>query len=429
MTAFLLAKLRKLVAGRAIWAMGDQGMVSLGNFAVNIILARNVSTTDYGIYTLTFSAFLLLSGFHGSVVNYPLILKIARQGSQDVPGLTGLAVMLSTIVFIPLGLVLVGLFVALDRPYLIPWAVLALVAWRFQEVFRRALMAQLKYREAMLGDSVSYLGQAAAMLGLVYFDLISLPAVFLAMAGTSALAIAVQAVQVGIRFSHPAKMVPFIKDSWELGRWVIMRRVIGIVQGQGVGWVLAAIYGVEATASFRAAVNILAVTHPILQGIGNLVEPSVAHAHRQSITLVPRVSWSLGLQGAVLIFPYYFALTFLPDLALRVYYGAGSPYTELGHIVTIMAVGYSISYAGRIVGGTLTGLGKPAVAFHAQLFGTSSAFIISIPLAAVGGIDYAAIGTATSHAVLLIASMYYLRREIARETALSRAQQSTGNAE
>lgn len=427
MRDFITTKLRRLAASRTIWAMGDQGMLSLGNFAVNIILARNVSTTDYGIFTLTISLFFLLSGLHGSVVNYPLILKIAREGAEGTPRLTGMAITLSLFVMVPLIIALGAFTMIVDRQALFLWAAMAFVTWRFQEIIRRSLMAQLKYREAALGDAISYLGQGAVMLGILYFDQLSLPAVFLAMASTSALAFAVQLVQVGVRFSPLSTMGPFVKDCWELGRWVIMRRVVGVVQGQGVSWVLASIYGVEATASYRAAVNILAVTHPIMQGIANLVEPSVAHAHKAGMKRVARVSWRLGVQGAVMVYPYFFVLTFLPDLALRLYYGAGSPYTELGNIVAIMAAGYAIGYVGRIVGGTLTGLAKPAAAFHAQLFGTTSALAISLPLAALGGINYAAIGATISRTIFLGASIFYLRREMSRETARAAVQSTAGD--
>lgn len=404
-----------MATGRTVWAMGDQGMVSLGNFAVNIILARNVSTTDFGIYTLVFSVFLFLNGLHGSFVNYPLTIRIAKEEALEVPRLAGLALVLTLFLLVPLGGGVVVLFVILERPLLIPYAMLAFIAWRFHDVMRRTLMAQLRFRDAIPGDAVSYLGQAVAMLGLIYFDVLSLEAVFLAMAGTSALAALVQMVQVGVRFSHPRTMWPFVKECWELGRWVVMRRVAAVAQMQAVGWVLAAFHGVEATANFRAAVNILAVTHPIIQGIGNMVIPSVAHAHRKGIGPAMRATALLGVQGAVLVLPYFLALALFPSQALGVIYGPESPYRMLTDVLVILTMTYTISYITRMLMGSLSGLAKPDVAFHAQLYATVSALVISLPMAAWGGVYYAAVGALLSHIVKLAAAGYLLRRECVRD--------------
>lgn len=411
----LLTSLRKLVRSRTIWALGDQGMVSVGNFAVNIILARSVPIADFGIYALAFGVFLVLNGLHGSFVCYPLTIRVAKEGAREVPRLVGLALVLTALLVPLLGIGVAVLFVLVDRPFLIPMALFAFAAWRFQDVLRRALMSQLKYRAAIPGDAISYLGQAVVMLGLAHFDMLTLEAVFLVIGATSAAAAVVQALQVRVRFSRPAALIPFVRDCWDLGRWTVSRTVISVGQMQGVGWVLAAVHGVEATAHFRAAVNVFGVTHPIMMGIGNLVTPSVAHAHRVSMREVMRITLQLGLQGAVLVIPYFVFLACVPDFALDVFYGHGSPYREIGGIVTIMAAGYTIAYVARMISGTLHGLAKPALAFHAQLWGTLTAVFAAMPLAAWGGVFYAAVGTTLAQAILLIANAVYLRREVIRE--------------
>jgi len=416
-----------MATGRTVWAMGDQGMVSLGNFAVNIILARNVSTTEFGIYTLVFSVYLFLNGMHGSFVNYPLTIRIAKEDTLEVPRLVGMALILTIILLVPLSGGVVALFMILDQPQLIPYGMLAFVAWRFHDVMRRTLMAQLRFRAVVPGDAVSYLGQAVAMLGLIYFDVLSLEAVFLAMASTSALAALIQMVQVKVRFSHPRAMWPFVKECWKLGRWVIMNRIAAVVQLQAVGWMLAAVHGVEATANFRAVINIVAVTHPIMQGIGNLVIPSVVHAHRKGIMQAMRATALLTAQGAVLVLPYYLALGLFPGHALGLIYGPDSPYRLMADVLTILTMTYTMSYFSRMVMGSLSGLAKPDVAFHAQLFGSIASLVISLPLAAWGGVYYAAVGALLSHVVRLIAGGYLLRREYIRESGDLSAKPALGN--
>ena len=416
-----------MATGRTVWAMGDQGMVSLGNFAVNIILARNVTTTEFGIYTLVFSVFLFLNGMHGSFVNYPMTIRIAKGDALEVPRLVGMGMILTVVLLVPLGGAVAALFILLEQPQLIPYGLLSFVAWRFHDVMRRTLMAQLRFRAIVPGDAVSYLGQAVAMLGLIYFDRLSLEAVFLAMAGTSALAALIQAIQVKVRFSHPRAMVPFVKECWRLGRWVILHRLAAVIQMQAVGWMLAAVHGVEATANFRAVINVLAVTHPIMQGIGNLVVPSVVRAHRKGIMPAMRATAKLAAQGAVLVLPYFFTLALFPGYALGLIYGPDSPYQLMTDVLFILTMSYTINYFSRMVTGSLAGLAKPDIAFQVQLFGSVAALTISLPMAAWGGVYYAAIGALLSHIVRLCAGGYYLRRECIRESGDLSAKPALGD--
>lgn len=92
MSALLLAKLRKLAAGQAVRATGDQGVVRLGKSAVDII-APNLSIHDNRINISSFGVFTVLSGLNGAIVYYLLSFKIAWQGSEDVSGPAGLAVL------------------------------------------------------------------------------------------------------------------------------------------------------------------------------------------------------------------------------------------------------------------------------------------------------------------------------------------------
>src|SRR5688500_3853434 len=89
------------------WSVIDQGVVSLGTFLVNIILARQLSPHEYGLFALLFSVFFILQTVNGSLVLYPLSV---RGGAADMADRTRLIAAGLTIVLIsalPLGIVLV----------------------------------------------------------------------------------------------------------------------------------------------------------------------------------------------------------------------------------------------------------------------------------------------------------------------------------
>ncbi len=44
----------KLRFPAATWTLADQGLVSLGSFAANMVLARSLSPSQYGTFSLIF---------------------------------------------------------------------------------------------------------------------------------------------------------------------------------------------------------------------------------------------------------------------------------------------------------------------------------------------------------------------------------------
>lgn len=60
--------------GRSIWTLVDQGLFTLTNFGLNILLARWLSPEEYGAFTVAFAFFLLLGALHIAVLIEPLLI-------------------------------------------------------------------------------------------------------------------------------------------------------------------------------------------------------------------------------------------------------------------------------------------------------------------------------------------------------------------
>src|SRR5437588_80841 len=58
-------------------AIADQAVISLGNFATAVLLARILAPDDYGIFAMLFGVMLLLNSAHAGLVIYPLSLEAA----------------------------------------------------------------------------------------------------------------------------------------------------------------------------------------------------------------------------------------------------------------------------------------------------------------------------------------------------------------
>ncbi len=74
--------LRRRDAIRVFWLIVDQAIYAGSNFITNIVFARWLSETDYGLYSLSFSGFLFLTVLHYGAFLEPLLIQSAQVGQQ-----------------------------------------------------------------------------------------------------------------------------------------------------------------------------------------------------------------------------------------------------------------------------------------------------------------------------------------------------------
>src|SRR5215467_8588021 len=58
--------------GKGVLAMCDQGVIAAGNFLMSLLLARQLTSANYGAYALALEIFLLLSVFYASFILEPI---------------------------------------------------------------------------------------------------------------------------------------------------------------------------------------------------------------------------------------------------------------------------------------------------------------------------------------------------------------------
>jgi O-antigen/teichoic acid export membrane protein len=73
-----LRALRRRNALRVFWLVTDQAIYAGSNFITNIIFARWLSATDYGLYSLSFSGFMFLTVLHYGAFLEPLLIQSAQ---------------------------------------------------------------------------------------------------------------------------------------------------------------------------------------------------------------------------------------------------------------------------------------------------------------------------------------------------------------
>ena len=403
------------LVNRASWTLINQGIVSAGNFTLNIVLARHLSAADYGIFVLFLGVTFFLRAVDYSFISYPLSIRIHTSPGETHPRLLANTVLLCTILC--LGLVaLVALCVALlGRSDSILPVVVCYLAWQSQETMRRCLLASFRYRGATVGDAISYGGQPIVLAFASQVTSLSVELVLLLMSVTFVIGAIVHAARLHFARPHLSQLWNLAREYASLGIWSLINYQIVIARTQFFPWALAASLGTAVTASFQAALNISNLINPIALGIGNALPQATAHSYQSG-----------GLNAALKTSRHYTAFgmppvliicavgLLMPYFMLRLAYGANSPYLDYSLAVQLACVSASIDYVTEMLHKTLLGVKSGRLAVFMNIASAATAFL-SFPLLLRFGASGACLGLVLANTVRLITAWISIRFLIAKE--------------
>lgn len=349
------------------WTLFDQALVSVGSFAVNIALARLLPRSEYGTFAAVLALVLLLQIVNMTVVLYPATLRLAAGNEGDrAPVVAGTLLFTAATNLILSVLIALGL-AAFGESGLIPGVVFWFAAWQFQEALRRLLFAEFRYSAAILGDAISYLGQAAGVGLLLAAGKLSLPAVFMVLGATSLLGAVVQMLQVGMPRALPRHLLSRAGEDWKLGSWSLIGSIVAALRFQVLFWLVGITSGRADLAALQAVVTVVNVVNPIVTGVCNIVPQTVARAAREGTASAWKATRAYVMFGLAPTAAYAVVAAVAPDLLMRTVYGAESPYLADVMAVRIMAIGLVLNYGAEMVCAFLHGLGAPRLAWLMNL--------------------------------------------------------------
>ena len=403
--------LRALFHTRGVWALADQAVASLGNCLTGIAVAATLPAQDLGTFALMFGMLLFVNSLHTSLVTYPMLVRGAPADPKTLRVLGGEAIFL-TFSFAPiLSLGVVMMAQIQHSASLIPWAFAAMLFWQLQETTRRGMMAHLRHREAVLGDAISYLGQAGAMWFLLSRKSLTLESAYMSMAITSLLGLLVQAIQFRPILRLSRGLSDMFRDAWWNGRWVLLTNVLAIFTVQATPWTLDYFFGNVEVAHYAVLAQVMGVSNPIVISVAGLVVPAVAFARkREGIGAAKRIALSYGAQGAILLLPYYAIVLTLPGFAISIFSKGNPEYVGLENHLRLLAIGYFLVFPGHVIQAVLNGLGHSRAAFKSQLVFSAGVVLIGLPLVGWLGLKGAVIAGMVPSLAYVITSWMMLQR-------------------
>jgi O-antigen/teichoic acid export membrane protein len=396
------------MASRGAWAMADQAVVSIGNYATVILVARNLSNAkQVGAFSMILEVLLFLNSLQSALVIYPLLVRGAVLDKSAMQRLAAGCLIATGILCIPLSMAMLGTSVYFGGLSLLLWGPLALIFQQLQETVRRALLAHLRYAAAIPGDAISYLVQAVILVSLGHR--LTLTITFAVIAITSALAALVQVLQIGPRRFPLSEFKALVADFWTLSRWVLYSNLGSLVTNLSYSWVLFLSAGLTPVGYFGVIANLAKLVNPLTTALSGLIIPSVARARAGGGTrFAMRIGAKYALLGLAALAIYFGVLFFFPKGCLSLIYGKAHPdYAEkLPGYLRVLVCSWTLLFITNMTIAILNGLGYSRVNFYATIANGIVTVLISLPLIYKLGLAGTIIGGFLATASATVVAVY-----------------------
>lgn len=401
--------------GRGFWAVTDQGLFATANFVLNVLLTRWLTPQDYGVFTVAFAVFLFFGTFHSALLTEPmLILGPGRYKSR-------LSEYLDILLYGHLGLVALGslLLVLASLGFrlsgssafslallgLAPAGSFILFLW----LMRQACYVRFEPHLAALGGVLYMALMVAGVYALYLCEWLSAVSA-LGVMGFSSLAAGMWlAMRLHIDWPPLVSKGLFrevFRDHWDYGRWATASEALTWIPGNISYLLLPAWGGLEASAAFKAFMNLIM---PILHAntaLSALLAPTLVRARRDGgFGRLVRLALALYTLGAAL----YLVLLglFYHQLVTWLYRGQ---YREYANLLWFLGFSLLITGAVTVLGTALRALERPDRVFWAYLFTTVVALTLGLGFIAAWGVVGAGVGFLLLTAVKALAMWAFYQR-------------------
>jgi O-antigen/teichoic acid export membrane protein len=281
--------------GRLSWGVADQGVSSLGNFALGIAVARALAPADFGAFALALVTYGVVLNASRGLATDPLVVRYSRAEAsawrRAVSAATGTAVTAGVVCgagCILVGMVLPssvkGAFVALG---------VSLPCLMLQDGWRFAFFSSGRPAKALVNDLVWAVLQIAAVVALVLTHHATVVTCVLAFGGSAALAAAFGWWQVRI-LPRPGLTRSWLTEQRALsGRYLVENvSISGARQLRMTG--LGLLAGLAAVGQVRAAEILMGPFMVILMGVSQVAVPEAVHVVHRAPRRLTRFCLYLG---------------------------------------------------------------------------------------------------------------------------------------
>lgn len=329
----------------------DQAVISLSNFLATILIARNTSPTELGVYGVGFIAINLTRAFQEGIVVQPLNVFGAGLDEASFKRYFSSNALLQAILAFSLAagaalggwvLIVTGNDTAGPALFALWFAILN---WQFQEFFRRVLYTRGRVANALFNTVLANLARLGIMLWWAAQGSLS-GAAGLTIIGWGALVALIPGIWfTRIYWTRAAYSLGYTwRNNWGFGRWVMGGSIANWISVEFYPVLTAGMISFAAAGAYRALQNLVAPIHLLLRAIDTYLTPRAARSYDQSgLPAVGRLLRLIYMVTSLPILGILTAAVLFREQLLRFLYG--DTYLPYSSGMVLMVIFYALLYA------------------------------------------------------------------------------------
>jgi len=367
------------------WAVSDQALFALSNFALNLLLARWMSPRDYGAFGVAFSIFLLLGVLHTAFFTEPMLVhgpsdRYRHKFGGYLKVLVGGHFLFSLAAALTLLAASIGLG-RLGQPALS--ASIMGLAFMSPLVFllwlgRRACYVLLLPRLAASGG-ILYMCILLGGVAVLSRQQSLSPVAAFGVMGAGSLVSSVWLLHRVLALGGAHESVArasVAQDHFEYGRWAAPSSVLYWATGSAPLLLLPLWGGYEAVAMLKALLNLIMPALHALSALSVLLVPNLVRFKGASELrgLMKLALVAFLTAGAAYALPL---MVFGQSILHWAYVGKYDAAARWLPLLALLPILSGVSY---VFGGALRAANRPDLVFRAQAGSAATALILAVPL-------------------------------------------------
>jgi O-antigen/teichoic acid export membrane protein len=286
-------------ARRLGWGIADQALSSVTNFALAILVARNVSTADLGAFGLTFTTYTFVLGATRAICSEPMSVRYSARDSvaweRGARRTTGAALILGAAAGVVTAIVSFAFSGSL-KGALLALAV-CLPGLIVQDTWRTAFFSNVNGRSAFMNDLIWAVAQTVFIVIALVTHHRTTPAFMLAWGLAASVAAVAGSVQSGV-IPKPSSTGRWFHRQRDLAPRYLAEFFARNAANAGCMYLTAVFGGLSAAGALRGAQIVLGPLNILNMG---LTAPAVTEAVRISRRSASRMLKMVALLGAALV--------------------------------------------------------------------------------------------------------------------------------
>lgn len=395
------------VLRRLGWGVADQGISSLSNFALGLVVAKALDSERFGAFTLAYVTFGVVLNASRGLSTDPLVVRFSGKPRDEWARAVAASSATATVVGTASGLVCV--VVGLLLPPLVGLGFVALGAvlpfLMLQDSWRFAFFAAGESRRAFFNDVVWSVLQLSAVFALYFSGRASVVSCLLAFGLTAALAAAFGFWQLRIRPQLP-RVRPWLSAHRDLGSRYLLENVSISGARQLRMFALGGIAGLAAVGEVRAAEMLMGPFLVILMGVSQVAVPEASHVLATKPRMLARFCFWLGGVQAVAALLWAAAIWVVLPLGVGEFL-LGSLWQPAALLLPAVMMNFTLGAFETGAAAGVRALGNARRSLRAQLFIAALYVLLGTAGAFAGGALGSAWGVAV--ATLMGAVMWWIQ--------------------